>query len=228
MGATGRVIPRRYRSNKEAGESLQGSRQARIWPDPHTTCAEDARSQLTGPWKEFTPSFAGQALCPRAGLHTPNGKGPCRGGWRLWVCVCARSCVCSHIQLLAMLSTAAHQGSSVHRIIQARIMDWGAILFSRGSSRPRDQTHISFISCVGSWILYHYTTQEARKGTCSHVKTHSTHQALLLPLLANKRELLLVHTKESCEGPPLRLCRGVRMISHGQWKIQRILFRKVT
>ena len=31
-------------------------------------------------------------------------------------------------------------GSSVHAILQARILDWVAICFSRGSSRPRDRT----------------------------------------------------------------------------------------
>ena len=31
-------------------------------------------------------------------------------------------------------------GSSVHRILQARILEWVAISFSRGSSQPRDQT----------------------------------------------------------------------------------------
>ena len=35
-------------------------------------------------------------------------------------------------------------GSSVHRIFQARILEWVAISFSRGSSRPRDQTQISY------------------------------------------------------------------------------------
>ena len=30
-------------------------------------------------------------------------------------------------------------GSSVHGILQARILEWVAISFSRGSSRPRDQ-----------------------------------------------------------------------------------------
>ena len=30
--------------------------------------------------------------------------------------------------------------SSVHGILQARILEWIAISFSRGSSRPRDQT----------------------------------------------------------------------------------------
>ena len=31
-------------------------------------------------------------------------------------------------------------GSSVHGILQARILEWGAISFSRGSSQPRDRT----------------------------------------------------------------------------------------
>ena len=34
-------------------------------------------------------------------------------------------------------------GSSVHEILQARILEWVAILFSRGSSQPRDQTQVS-------------------------------------------------------------------------------------
>ena len=34
-------------------------------------------------------------------------------------------------------------GSSVHEIFQARILEWVAISFSRGSSQPRDQTRVS-------------------------------------------------------------------------------------
>ena len=34
-------------------------------------------------------------------------------------------------------------GSSVHEILQARILEWVAISFSKGSSLPRDWTHIS-------------------------------------------------------------------------------------
>ena len=40
--------------------------------------------------------------------------------------------------------------SSVHGILQARILEWGAIHSSRGSSWPRDQTHISCVSCITS------------------------------------------------------------------------------
>ena len=37
-------------------------------------------------------------------------------------------------------------GSSVHGILQARILEWAAISFSRGSSRPRDRTWFSLIA----------------------------------------------------------------------------------
>ena len=46
-------------------------------------------------------------------------------------------------------------GSSVHGILQIRILEWVVISFSRGSSRPKDQTPVSYFSCIGKWILYH-------------------------------------------------------------------------
>ena len=46
-------------------------------------------------------------------------------------------------------------GSSVHRILQARIPEWVATTSSRGSSWPRDRTCISCVSCIGRQILYH-------------------------------------------------------------------------
>ena len=36
-------------------------------------------------------------------------------------------------------------GSSIHGILQARVLEWVAISFSRGSSRPRDRTQVSCI-----------------------------------------------------------------------------------
>ena len=47
-------------------------------------------------------------------------------------------------------------GSSVHRISQARILEWVAISFSRGSSQPKDLTQVS---CIGRQILYHVSHQ---------------------------------------------------------------------
>ena len=36
-------------------------------------------------------------------------------------------------------------GSSLHGILQARVLEWVAISFSRGSSQPRDRTQVSRI-----------------------------------------------------------------------------------
>ena len=46
-------------------------------------------------------------------------------------------------------------GSSVHGILQARILEWVAMLSSRGSSWPRDQTCVSCVSCIVRGALYH-------------------------------------------------------------------------
>ena len=51
-------------------------------------------------------------------------------------------------------------GSSIHGTIQARILEWVAISFSRRSFPPRDQTCVSCITCIGRLILYHYSTRE--------------------------------------------------------------------
>ena len=45
-------------------------------------------------------------------------------------------------------------GSSIHRILQARILEWVANPFSRGSSQPRDRTHVSCMQ-----ILYYLNHQ---------------------------------------------------------------------
>ena len=52
-------------------------------------------------------------------------------------------------------------GSSVHGIFQARILERVAIFYPRGSSQPRDWTHVSYIPCIGRQILYHRNTWEA-------------------------------------------------------------------
>ena len=59
-----------------------------------------------------------------------------------------------HTQSLQLCLTLCHPvdysppGASVHEILQARILEWPAMPSSRGSSRPRDQTRVSCISCT--------------------------------------------------------------------------------
>ena len=49
-------------------------------------------------------------------------------------------------------------GSSVHGISQVRILEWVTISFSRETSWPRVRT---CTSCIGRWILYRLSHQEA-------------------------------------------------------------------
>ena len=64
--------------------------------------------------------------------------------------------LCMHAKLLQSCPTLCDSmgysspGSSVHEILQARIWEWVAIPLCRGSSQPRDQSHISYVSCIDS------------------------------------------------------------------------------
>ena len=52
--------------------------------------------------------------------------------------------------------------SSVHGILQARILESVAVSYFRGSSWPRNQTHISCVACIGSRFFFnHCATWEA-------------------------------------------------------------------
>ena len=56
---------------------------------------------------------------------------------------------------LCDLMDCSPPGSSIHGILQARILEWVAISSCRGSSQPENRTHVSYVSCVGRWVLYH-------------------------------------------------------------------------
>jgi len=59
----------------------------------------------------------------------------------------------SHFQLFVIPVDCSLPGFSVHGIFQAKILEWIAISFSRGSSRPRHQTWASHIAgrCFILW-----------------------------------------------------------------------------
>ena len=51
-------------------------------------------------------------------------------------------------------------GSSVHGIFQTRVLEWGAIAFSRGSTQPRDWTRVS---CIVDRRFTIWATREDRE-----------------------------------------------------------------
>ena len=72
------------------------------------------------------------------------------------------ACTLSHARLFATSWTIAYlPGSSVHGILQERVLGWVAISFCRGSSWPRDQIGVPCLPCMGKQILYHCATWAA-------------------------------------------------------------------
>ena len=78
-------------------------------------------------------------------------------------------------------------GSSVHGILQARIREWIASPFSRGSSWPRDQTRVSYVSHTGRWVLYHWChlrsphtpweNHNSKRPMCPNVHCHTIYNS---------------------------------------------------
>ena len=71
---------------------------------------------------------------------------------------CQQTFHCMHAKSLQLYLTVCNHmdcsppGSSILGILQARILEWVAISFSRRSSQPRDGTDVS---CIGRQFLYH-------------------------------------------------------------------------
>ena len=77
---------------------------------------------------------------------------------KVCVCVCV---LLNHVQLFAIPWTCSLPNSSAHGIFQARIQEWVAIPFSRGSSWPRDRTPVF---CIASRVFTVWAIREASKG----------------------------------------------------------------
>ena len=77
------------------------------------------------------------------------------------VCVCVRWFVPHWVWFFCDPMDCSPPGSSVHRISQARILEWVAISSSSGSSQPRGWT---CISCAGRRALHHWAIRSGIKG----------------------------------------------------------------
>ena len=71
-----------------------------------------------------------------------------------YICVCVCVCVCVLVAQLCLTlcdpMDCSPPASDVRGILQTRILEWVAILLSKGSSQPRDQT---WVSCIASMFF---------------------------------------------------------------------------
>ena len=80
-------------------------------------------------------------------------------------------------------------GTSVHGILQARMLEWVTISFSRGSSQPRDLIRVFCVSCIGRWFFTPratweaYLSVEARKDLAFLVYLQTSSQVMACVLL---------------------------------------------
>ena len=95
-------------------------------------------------------------------------------------------------------------GSSVHGILQARILEWVAIPFSRGSSWSRDQT---WVSCIAGRFLTVRATREALSSvyfssvaqTCPTLCDPMNHSTPGLPVHHQIPEFTQTHVHRVCD-----------------------------
>ena len=95
-------------------------------------------------------SNPGLLLCSQILYHLHHQGSPLRS----YAVLCCAKSLPSCLTLCDPMDCSL-PGSCVHGIFQARILEWVAMPSSRGSSWPRDWTHVSYISCSGRRILHH-------------------------------------------------------------------------
>ena len=102
-------------------------------------------------------------------------------------------------------------GSFVHGILQARILEWEAIPFSRGSSWPRDRTQVF---CIAGGFFTIWATREAKKNIFlfSSVQSLSGVRLFATPWIAAHQASLSITNSRS--SPKLMSIESVMPSSH--------------
>ena len=66
---------------------------------------------------------------------------------------------CANIMWVHVQWLSLSFDTSFHGFFWARLLEWVATSFSRGSSRPRDRICVFYISCIKRWIFFFFTTE---------------------------------------------------------------------
>ena len=137
---------------------------------------KDFEHHLASMWNEWNCAISSNILwhCPSLGLEWKlTFSSPVSKCWVFQICWHTK---CSTLTALSFMyvkvlvaqlcltlcnhTDCSPSGSSAHRILQERILEWVAIPFSRGSSQPRDQTRFS---CIIGRFFTVWVTRETDK-----------------------------------------------------------------
>ena len=112
----------------------------------------------------------------------------------------------SHVWLFCNPTDCSLPGSSVHGISQARIMEWVAMSFSRGSSWPRDWT---CISCIAGGFCTAEPLSNKR-----HISDHSSERKNFSRVGLRQQEFTGQNTVEE-EATGVRACKlNIKSCTH--------------
>ena len=117
-------------------------------------------------------------------LARPQGSQPC-----VCVCVCVRARVCTQSCLTQSCLTLCNPmdcsspGSSVHGIFQARIMEWVAIFYFRGSSQLRIETMSPVSPALAGEFFTNCATWDAPQSSLLLINSRNPTPLLSLPIL---------------------------------------------
>ena len=115
-------------------------------------------------------SYSKESFWPRDRTHVSYV--PCIGRCFLYHCIMKvhEWKLLSSVWLFTLcnLMDCTLPGSSAHRILQARILEWVAVPFTKGSAQPRDQIQVSHIAGI---FFTACTTREATKVHMERQKT---------------------------------------------------------
>ena len=100
----------------------------------------------------------------------------------LWLCLVTQSC-----STLCNTMDCSPPGSSVHGVLQARLLECVAIPSYRGSSQPRDQTPVS---CIAGRFFTVWASREALGSVSSTLFCFPNHYFVILSLLISFSFLL--------------------------------------
>ena len=136
-------------------------------------------------------------------------------GWWWW-CLVTKLCL-----ILCDLMDGSLLGFSVHGISQTGILEWVVISFSRGSSWPRDRTHISFVSHIDRGRILYVTLSHLEsplkhlllKNFQNQFITFSSVQFSLSVLSDSLWHHELYHARPPCPSPTPRVHLNTCLLS---------------